>query len=138
MKQARQLGIDAQFLGVTDCELPDVIEVAGPAADGVIYTKASFNPDSDTGIVKEFAEKYEEKYGEKPEVYGATMYDATRIIADTIEAVGTAPEDMKAHILSIHDYPGVSGSTTFMPNGDVEKPVELKKIEDGKYVSYRS
>jgi len=134
MKQARELGIRCQFLGAIDCELPEVIRIAGPAAEGTIYTKASFDATSGDAAVRSFAVRYRERYGEEPEVYGATMYDATRIIADAIRAVGTNPDRLRAHILAIKGYLGVSGTTTFLPNGDVQKPVELKMIKDGKYV----
>ena len=58
MKQARELGIKGQFLGVTDCELPDVVKVAGSAANGVIYTKAAFDPTSASGTAKTFVMNY--------------------------------------------------------------------------------
>jgi len=136
MKQARELGIKSQFLGATDCELPDVIKIAGPAANGVIYTKASFEAESGDAAANSFVPRYKKRYGEDPEVYGATMYDATRLIADALSAAGTDPARLRAHILSVRNYPGISGTTTFLPNGDVRKPVVLKKIDNGKYLLF--
>ena len=137
MKQARELGMQCQFLGATDFELPDVVEVAGEAANGAIYTKAAFDPRSSAETVKSFVSRYREKFGEEPEIYGATMYDATRIIALAVAKAGEDPDKLREFILSIRDYPGVSGITTFLPNGDVSKPVMLKKIEGGKCVPYK-
>ena len=137
MKQARELGMQCQFLGATDFELPDVVEVAGEAANGAIYTKAAFDPRSSTEIVKSFVRRYREKFGEEPEIYGATMYDATRIIALAAAKAGEDPDKLRDFIVSIRDYPGVSGITTFLPSGDVSKPVMLKKIEGGKCVPYK-
>ena len=135
MKQARELGLKCQFLGVTDCELPEVIRIAGDAAEGVVYTKAAFDP-TDKGA-STFVAKYTARFGEPPEVFGATAYDAVRIIALAIAKGGDDPTAMRASILSVKDYPGVSGATTFLPNGDVQKPVELKKIEKGQFIPFK-
>lgn len=134
MKQARQLGLKCQFLGTTDFELPDVLSIAGAAAEGAIYTKAAFNPAEGKEIIASYTKRYKERNGEDPEVFGATAYDATRIIAAALGKTGGNPDKTKDYILSIKDYPGVSGNTSFLANGDVDKPVELKKIENGKYV----
>ncbi|MGB2781452.1 MAG: ABC transporter substrate-binding protein [Phycisphaerae bacterium] len=134
MKQARELGLKCQFLGITDCELPEVIRIAGDAAEGVVYTKAAFDL-TDKGAA-EFAAKYTARFGEPPEVYGATSYDAVRMIAMAIAKGDGDPAALRTLILSIKDYPGVSGVTTFLPNGDVQKPVELKKIEHGQFVPF--
>jgi branched-chain amino acid transport system substrate-binding protein len=136
MKQARQLGLNCKFLGATDMELPDVLTTAGSSAEGVVYTKAAFDPNAAAGDIATYTAKYKERYGEEPEVYGATAYDAVKIIAGALATGGSDAEKMKAHILAIKGYPGVSGVTTFMSNGDVQKPVDLKQIKDGTYVSY--
>ena len=136
MKQARELGLNSQFIGASDCELPEVLKIAGKAADGTIFTKAAFDPDSDKKGVSEFVARYTQKYGEAPEVFGASSYDAVRIIALALEKGNQNPQDIRDFILSIKNYPGVSGKTTFLPNGDVRKPVEVKEIENGKYIPY--
>jgi len=136
MKQARELGLQCQFLGASDCELPEVLRIAGNAADGTIYTKAAFDPASQTKEVAQFVVKYRQRYGEDPEVFGATSYDAVRIIAVALEQGKQDPARMRDVILTVKDYPGVSGQTTFLPNRDVKKPVEVKRIEGGKYVHY--
>jgi branched-chain amino acid transport system substrate-binding protein len=134
MKQARELGLKCRFLGAVDMELPDVLQIAGLAAEGTVYTKAAFNPTDTTRSAAKFILAYTKQYGEAPEVNGATMYDATKIISAAISKAGTDPDKMKTYVLSLKDYPGASGSTTFLPNGDVSKPVDLKQISGGKYV----
>jgi branched-chain amino acid transport system substrate-binding protein len=132
MKQARELGMTCQFLGMTDFELPDVLKAAGTAAEGAVYTKASFDTSSKSMEVAKYVKAYAQRFGEDPEVYSATMYDATHIIAKAMTASGGDPDKARQFILAIKQYPGASGLTSFMPNGDVEKPVELKKIQGGK------
>lgn len=138
MKQARELGLRCRFIGAADCELPDVLRLAGAAAEGTVYTKASFDLESGGKEAQEFASKYGARFGEAPEIYAATAYDAVRIIALALDKTGPDAAKMRQFILSIREYPGASGQTTFLANGDVRKPVELKKIENGRFVPFRN
>lgn len=138
LKQARELGIGAQFIGTLDFELPEVIEIAREAAEGSIYTKAVFDSDNPTeGVMAEYTREYETRYGKKPEVYSATMYDMLIMLANALAESENDTERARQAILSIKNFPGASGTTTFLPSGDVEKSVELKIIRDGGYTDYR-
>ena len=136
LKQARELGLAVQFIGTLDFELPEVIDIAKDAANGSIYTKAVFDPQNPaSAAMRAYSDEYKKRYGAAPEVYSATMYDMLHLLADA--AVKTKDtEGIRNYLLSVKSYPGASGETTFLPNGDVQKPVELKSIRDGKYVSY--
>ena len=138
LKEARELGIDAQFIGTLDFELPEVVDIAKNAADGSIYTKAAFDPQNPASdALKAYVSEYEKRYGKEPEVYGATMYDMLHMLSDAAAKGKGDSEAIRSNMLAIKNYPGASGATTFLPNGDVDKPVVLKTIKDGKYVSYQ-
>jgi branched-chain amino acid transport system substrate-binding protein len=138
LKQARELGISAQFVGTLDFELPEVIDIAKDAANGAIYTKAAFDPQNpSSAAMRKYAEEYKKRYGAEPEVYSATMYDMLHMLADAAAKAKGGSEDIRNNLLAIKNYPGASGDTTFLPNGDVDKPVELKTIAGGKYVAYK-
>lgn len=137
LKQARELGVKAQFIGTLDFELPEVVEIGKQAAEGAIYTKAIFEPENPAmKAMAAYGAEYKKRYGQTPEVYSATMYDMLHMLA---QAAATAKdsEGIRTNLLAIKNYPGASGETTFLPNGDVNKPVELKTIKDGKYIPYK-
>jgi len=137
LKQARELGIKAQFVGTLDFELPEVVEIAKDAADGSIYTKASFDPENpSSAAMKAFTAEYKKRFGQTPEVYSATQYDMLHLLADGFAASRDA-DGVRKYLLEVKNYPGASGETTFLPNRDVDKPVELKIIKAGKYESYK-
>jgi branched-chain amino acid transport system substrate-binding protein len=136
LKQATELGVKAQFIGTLDFELPEVLEIGREAANGAIYTKAAFdpaNPESDA--TRTYTEEYKKRYGQNPEVYSATMYDMLHMLYDAASKAKDS-DGIRANLLAIKNYPGASGDTTFLPNRDVDKPVELKMIKAGKYVTY--
>jgi branched-chain amino acid transport system substrate-binding protein len=138
LKEARELGITAQFVGTLDFELPEVVDIAKNAADGSIYTKAAFDPQNPASeAIKAYVAEYKKRYGSDPEVYGATMYDMLHMLSEAAAKGNGETEAIRSYLLAIKNYPGASGVTTFLPNGDVDKPVELKTIKDGKYVSYQ-
>ncbi len=90
LKQARELGVKARFVGSIPFENPDNLKVAGKAAEGVIYPH-HFDPDSPDPLVKEYQKKYVAKYGRKSEGFAALAYDGIRIIADALKNVVMMP-----------------------------------------------
>lgn len=137
LKQARELGLNAQFIGTLDFELPEVVRIGKEAAEGAIYTKATFDPEHpSSGAMRSYVEEYRRRYNTAPEVYGATMYDMLHMLA-AAAAKSTNSDDIRRELLAVRNFPGASGETTFLPNGDVDKPVELKMIKGGKYVPYK-
>jgi branched-chain amino acid transport system substrate-binding protein len=136
LKQARELGIAARIFGDPSMESPEVVQIARNAADGVIYTRAAFDPSSPTSNVRDFTSEYRRRYKREPEVFAAQFYDSIHILARVMAERGTMPNDIREGLLSIRNYPGVSGQTTFLPNGDVRKPVMVKTIRGGKFVTY--
>ena len=139
LKQARELGIELQFIGTLDFELPEVVQIAKEAAEGSVYTKAVFDSANPTaGVMADYTKEYEKRYSQKPEVYSATMYDMLLILSDALANSKGDTEAARKAILAVKDFPGASGMTTFLPNGDVEKAVELKTMKGGQYVDYKN
>jgi branched-chain amino acid transport system substrate-binding protein len=136
MKQARELGIKAQFFGDPSMESPEVTRVAGSAAEGTIYTRSAFDPEDTSSVIRNFQKKYKERYGELGDEYAAEFFDSIHLIAIAIGKYGASSDDIRKGLMAIKDYPGVSGRTTFLPNRDVAKPVVLKMIKEGKFVPY--
>ncbi len=137
VKQARDLKIKAKILGTVGIEGPDFINIAGEAAEGLVYTAPAFDPDSAVPLIKKYQVAYAKKYGKKSEIFAATMYDATKIVALMIEKYGYDPDKIKEGLYSLKNYSGVTGNTTFDSNGDVIKAVMFKTVKNGKFVTLK-
>ena len=133
MKQARELGIKANFIGTTTFEDPSGVKIAGETANGAIYTFSSFSQDSADPKIIEFQKKYEEKYGRKADLYAALFRDNVHILSHVFKSNLTKPDEIRDAILKLGTFDGVSGKTKFLPNGDVEKSLIMKVIKDGKF-----
>jgi len=136
LRQAKELGINKQFLSVVIFEDPRVLELAGGAAEGVIYSCQIFDPTSGEANVRKFVTAYKTKYGSDPDIYAGLSYDAMNIAALAIKNGGTTGGGIRDALYKIRDFPGVTGVTTFDQNGDVTKPIGLKMVRNGKFEWY--
>lgn len=137
LRQARELGIKAQFLSGVGFDNPKILEIAGSAAEGVIFARPYYDPESQDSRVKRFAERFTRKYKTPPGIYAAHAYDALDILAEAIKKGGYSADKIKAALYSIKDFSGVTGDTSFDENGDVAKPIQIMKVIDRKFKSWK-
>jgi len=133
MDQARKMGIEVPFIGGNGFNSPQVIEIAGPASDGLIVATPWFG-DKDEPKVQEFVKKYEAEYGKKPDQFAAQAYDAMYIMAEGLKNAGDADRDALRNALAeIKDLDGLLGKFSFDKDGDVVMDPTVLIIEDGKF-----
>ncbi len=136
LKQAKELGIDAEFFSSAGIEDPELFKIAGDAAEGVIFGSPAFSVDSTDSHTKQFVSKYRNRYGDDPSVYAANAYDTVMLIAGALKDTGsTKSDDIKRYLYQIKDYQGASGQITFDSYGEVVKPIILKKIVNGNFTA---
>ena len=133
LRQAKELGINTQFLSYSAIEDPDIINLAGDAVEGLVYTRQSFDPDDPEDVTRKFSSSYRDLYKRDPDPYAALAYDSIMILAKAIVEGGDTSEGIKTAIYEIKGFPGVTGTTTFDNNGDVTKSISIKKIQGGKF-----
>jgi len=136
LKQAKELNINSQFLSTTPVENPKLLELAGNSAEGLIYTRPSFDPKNPSENYIKFVNLYRSKYHIDPGVAAAYSYDAINIILQSIEQGGFRSSEIRDAIAQIKDYPGVTGKISFDDNGDVIREFVLFTIRNGKFVRY--
>lgn len=140
MKQARQLGITIPFLGGDTWETPEVIRIAGEAAEGAVYS-SFYDPAAPlTDRTTEFLKAYAKKYGKDTLAAGVTAlgFDAYLLALDTVQKAGTANgPSLRDTLAKTKDFEGSTGYITFDENGDAIKPAVIKTIQGGKFV-YKS
>jgi branched-chain amino acid transport system substrate-binding protein len=133
VKQARSLGISAQFVALDDAvDVPQFLDLAGKAGEGVVVPAMVIptNPESTS-----FAARYKAKFGIDPTSYTAEGYDAMMLLLKAINAGGVSGDAVRANLLKIgNNYPGASGIITFDANGDVQKPAVIKVAKNGQFV----
>lgn len=135
VKQARQLGIDAQFMGGDTWETQEFIDVGGKDVEGVALSTAFDREKASTEEAKKFLDAYTKEYNGEPSALTAMAYDAYLIAVRGIEKAGTATDTVKIRdaIAATKDLECVTGMTTLDENGDPIKGVVIKTVKDGKF-----
>lgn len=141
IKQARQMGIEAEIMGQPGLYSQNVIDIAGDASEGLLCSGV-FVADGADEKGQEFVTKYGEKYnGEVPDGFAALAYDQMYVLADAAERAmeandGELTRQTLAEALKETNYEGVTGTVNFDENGDWVRDYLTLTVKDGKYVLY--
>ncbi|MDI3299169.1 MAG: branched-chain amino acid ABC transporter substrate-binding protein [Bacillota bacterium] len=139
LKQSQAIGLKTQWIGGDANNNPQLIQVAGPAAEGFMVTTPPQPQDLKTPEAEKFVQQYRQKYGEMPpSVWTISAADAFRVIVDAVEKThSTDAEKLAAYLHQLKDFPGFTGPVTFAPNGDREGALHKAYIvKDGQFVLY--
>lgn len=133
-KQARELGFEGPLMGGDAWEAPELIEIAGSAAEGLVFS-THYHPDAELSPAsKPFVEAFEAKYGERPSAFAALGYDAYMLVVDAIERAGSFdPKAIRDAMASTENFPGVTGTITFDENGDAVKDAVILTVQGGEF-----
>jgi branched-chain amino acid transport system substrate-binding protein len=84
LKQMREKGVKALFLGPDGLESSAFVDIAQGAVVGAYYTTVA-GPAEKYPSAKTFTESFRAKYGRAPEAYALYSYDAANVVLDGIE-----------------------------------------------------
>jgi len=132
LRQARQLGINAPFVGGEGWDSPALVRIAGKSADGNYYTN-HFSAADPSSRVKAFVEKYRAKYRATPDALAALWYDGAGLLFLAANRAGSAdPAKIRDALESTRDFQGVTGMISIDKNRNASKPGVILTIEDGE------
>jgi len=147
VKGARDLGIDIPLYGGSGQARSEFAEGAGEAAEGFTFgTGKSLIPANwgagteEFATVSDFAARYEEAYGEAPDIFAGHAFDALSIVADGLTRAGadSDPAALRDAIEQTKALPGFGGTFTFTAtdhNGLTAEDLALYRFKGGTWVS---
>ncbi|MGB9734763.1 MAG: branched-chain amino acid ABC transporter substrate-binding protein [bacterium] len=132
VKQARQLGIKAIFMGGDGIMGPEFIKIAGSDANGVY---ATFGPDINrVASARQFIDSYKKAYGE-PGPYSIYAYVATNILLSAIKDSNSLDPAVIIKYLHSHSFNTALGTIEFDSKGDVvHSPYVIWQVQNGQFV----
>ena len=86
-------------------------------------------------FVAEFRTRYREAFGEDPEVLAAQAFDAANLVLVQLARGRGGRSEVRDGLLAVRAYPGVSGVTTILDDGNARKRPFLLQISDGNVVA---
>ncbi len=122
------------LLGTNLWHSDKLIKMAGKYAQGAIIPEVFF-AQSNSPRVKTFIDDFKQSFGEAPGFIEALAYDTASMLLDVLKQREiSSPDDLKKELLTIKDYPAVTGPTSFTMTGDAEKKLYLLRIEGDHFV----
>ncbi|MFD0825398.1 ABC transporter substrate-binding protein [Neobacillus sp. M.A.Huq-85] len=136
--QSKELGIDAQFLGVDGFDSPKFLELGKENTQGATFTTSFFATDT-REAVKDFVKAWHDKYKDsEPDMLSSQSFDATEVILEAMKKAGTDREKLAKAINETKDFEGTSGKISFDAQHEVVKPVIFMTVKDGKFQYVKS
>lgn len=135
IKQARELGIKAPFLGGDTWEIAEFVNVGKQAVEGAVMSAFFDNDAPLTPLSKTFVEEYQKKYGKLPSGTAVLGFDGYLLAIDAIKRADSIdPVKIRDAIAVTKGFAGAAGYVTLDANGDPIKSAVIKEVKDGKFV----
>ncbi len=133
IKQMKDLGIKAGFIGGDGMQTPNFIKLAGDAAEGAMASIPGLPKDQMPGG-KAFLEKYKAKFNQEVELFAPMGYDAVFVFAEAMKRAGSADPAKFLPEIGKTDYQGVIGPIAFDDKGDLKNgPITIYVVKGGKW-----
>ena len=131
--QARQLGLTVPVLGGDGFEAPELVQVAGAAADGA-YFPVHFSTQDTSKRSQGFIERYVKRWQKQPTGVSALGYDAVSLIADAIRRGRSAePAAIRAALAATAGFEGITGRIAIDAQRNARKPAAIVRVEGGRF-----
>jgi branched-chain amino acid transport system substrate-binding protein len=123
MRQMKQLGIEAKFMGgdgICSGELPKL--AAGTMADGqVVCAEAGGVEGTSKKGMEDFKVAFKKKFNADVQIYAPYVYDALNVMVASMVKAGSAdPAKYLPELAKTEGYKGVTGTIGFDAKGDVK------------------
>ncbi|PKO34021.1 MAG: branched chain amino acid ABC transporter substrate-binding protein [Betaproteobacteria bacterium HGW-Betaproteobacteria-7] len=119
VKQMKDLGIKAKFLGGDGVCTPEFMKLGGPAADGE-YCSLPGMPLDQLAKGPEFKQKFNAKFGYEIQLYAPNVYDAVMVVADSMKRANSVEPAKYLPEIGKTSMEGVSGKIEFDEFGDLK------------------
>ena len=139
LKQMRDMGMTQPVFASSRVAYPELLKVAGPAAEGLVATVA-MDPTRQEKKWTDFEQRYRQKFNEEPDPYAAHAYDGMSILIGAIRKAGLNRGRIMDALreYEMKSYDGVAGRAVFDYTLNNVAPVTMTQVRDGKFVYWKS
>jgi len=136
IKQAREMGITAPFMGGDGWDSPKLVELAGAQALNNTYMTNHYSSGDPDQTIQGFVTAFKAKYnGKSPDAFNALGYDSIKLLADAIKRSGsTEGVKIKDALVETKDLQLISGKITFDKAHNPIKTATVLEFKDGNQV----
>lgn len=129
----RDINPEVNLLGFSNAYTRNMIDIAGPAAEGIRFP-VSFFADSPDPKIQGFVQQYIDANGYSPSALTAQAFDSVGILLEAIDAAGSTVGADVRPLLHTVIHEGVAGTFTFDQRGDAQREFFRVTVRDGEFV----
>jgi len=134
VKQAKELGLETQWVTDVSMVAKEVIDLSGAASEGVMGLRAGSTV---TPEYKAFQEAFTKKFNEEPTIWSDFAYDTMMLVAKAIEKGGYTSDGIQKALFDVAaTYVGPSGAKKFDQYGISQGVYEWMIVKDGQWTVY--
>ena len=135
IKQARALGMKAQFIGGDTWDFGAFLDIGGEAVEGAAFSTFFANDVPINKTSEVFLKAFREEFKKEPSAVAALGYDAYLVIVDAITRAGSAePQKIRDALAQTKGLEGAAGVITINAERNADKDAVFKTVKDGKFV----
>jgi hypothetical protein len=109
----------------------DMLDIAGDSAEG-LEAVFPFDPTRDDPAWVAFNQRFERRFGKRPEVFASLAFDTMNILLQAICRAGLNRGGIRDALTGLEQYKGVTGQMTFDPNSKNIVPLFLGTVHNGR------
>lgn len=134
LRQLRQAGLDMPVLSTDGNADPTLLDAGEKAIDGLTFSNSVCTAEGDPDV-QAFYDDYNAANGSDPSSYVAVIgYDEVNLVAEAIEAAGSAEPAAIMEQLAQADYTGISGHVVMDPETRrANKPAALVQMDGDEF-----
>lgn len=133
VKQMKDLGIKAKYIGGDGMQTPNFIKLAGDAAEGAMASIPGLPKEQMPGG-QAFLDKYKAKFNQEVELFAPMGYDAVMVFIDAMKRAGSVEPAKFLPEIGKTSYQGVIGPIAFDEKGDLKNgPITIYVVKGGKW-----
>lgn len=141
--RSNEIGLIAAQLAFHDMKVPllgtngwnsqDFARTADRTVDGATFVDGFF-VDSPNPAVRDFVQRYRQRFQTTPSLFTMQGYDAARVVIEGIRKGATSGEAIQEFLMTQRDLPTLAGPASFGPDGTLHRPLFLLQVKQGKFV----
>lgn len=144
MKEAQRQGLDVPIYGGASMAVPQTVELAGDAAEG-IYAGSTFVSTLEDQEVQAFVDEYTKRAKEElpegsallPGYIDAGAYETVMLIAEAMKGaegdIDAQREQVREELEATDGFQGLGTELSMNEDGDVVKPIMVLQVQDGNF-----
>ena len=135
-RQAKELGLNVPLFGSDGAQTPELIQIGGPAVEGIHFIGHFHAQGASTALAKEFIKNFKQKFPKEKEVnaFHALGADAYFVLLNAMErAKSTDGEKIRLALTQTKKFPAVSGILDLGVDGNATKAAVILTVKHGEF-----